>query len=114
MFNYDIQAGFSRVVINPPMGIEVAGYFIPRAADGILDDLEINTVAIKKDDKTVLLMTFDTESLRKEFINEFKAVITAETGIPAEAIFVHATHTHTGGRLGFKDVWSDAEPERCC
>ncbi len=111
MLNYDIEAGFSRVVINPPMGIEVAGYFIPRAADGILDDLEINTVAIKKDDKTVLLMTFDTESFRRGFVNDFKAVITAETGIPAEAIFVHATHTHTGGRLGFTDIWSDAEAE---
>ena len=111
MLNYDIEAGFSRVVINPPMGIEVAGYFIHRAADGILDDLEINTLAVKKDDKTVLLMTFDTESLRKGFVNEFKATITAETGIPAEAIFVHATHTHTGGRLGFNDVWSDAEAE---
>ena len=109
MFNYDIEAGFSRVVINPPMGIEVAGYFIPRKADGILDDLEINTLAVKKDDKTVLLMTFDTESLRRGFINDFKAEITAETGIPAEAIFVHSTHTHTGGRLGFDDFWSEEE-----
>lgn len=109
MLNYDIEAGFSRVVINPPMGIWVAGYFIPRYADGILDDLEINTLAVRKGDKTVLLMTFDTESLRKEFVNEFKAIITAETGIPAEAIFVHATHTHTGGRLGFNDFYTDEE-----
>ncbi len=109
MFNYDIEAGFSRVVINPPMGIDVNGYFITRKADGILDDLEINTLAVKKDDKTVLLMTFDTESMRKEFVREFTSVITAEMGIPAEAIFVHSTHTHTGGRLGFNDFWSEEE-----
>lgn len=59
----------------------------------ILDDLELNTLAVRKGDKTVLLMAFDTESVRKGFVNEFKALITAETGIPAEAIFVHATHT---------------------
>ena len=107
--NYDIQAGASRVVINPPMGIDIAGYYVTRYADGILDDLEINALAVKKDEKTVLFLAFDTESLRKAFIDEVKASITAETGIPAEAIFVHATHTHTGGRLGYDDILTEQE-----
>ena len=111
MMNYDIEAGSSRVVINPPMGIDIAGYYVTRYADGILDDLEINAVAVRKDDKTVLFLTYDTESLRKAYIDEVKALITEALGIPYEAIFVHSTHTHTGGRLGYDNILTDEEAE---
>ena len=33
------KAGFSRVNINPPMGIPIRGYYKERLADGILDDI---------------------------------------------------------------------------
>jgi hypothetical protein len=36
----DFKVGFSRVNINPMMGVDIHGYFIVRKADGILDDLE--------------------------------------------------------------------------
>ncbi len=45
-----LKAGFSRVNINPMMGIGIDGYYIPRYADGILDDLEANAVSISVDD----------------------------------------------------------------
>ena len=100
MLNYDIQAGFSRVNITPPLGIDMGGYFIQRIADGILDNLEINTLALRKQDKTVLLMAFDTLGMWKEYVERLKDAITKATDIPADAILIHSTHTHTSGRLG--------------
>ena len=97
--NYDIKAGFSRVNITSPLGIEISGYYVKRIADGVLDELEINTLAVSKDDSTVLLMSVDTLGINAAFINSMKELITAATGIPAEAIFIHATHTHTAGKL---------------
>ena len=37
-----LYAGFSRVNITPMLGIELAGYYKTRHADGVLDELEIN------------------------------------------------------------------------
>ena len=97
--NYDIKAGFARVNITPPMGIDINGYYKKRIADGVLDELEVNTLAISKDDTTVLLMALDVLGMGRKYCDSVKEFITAATGIPAEAIFIHGTHTHTAGEV---------------
>ena len=109
--NYDVSAGFSRVNITPPMGIDISGYYVKRIADGVLDELEINTIAIRKDGTTVLLMAVDTMGMSKAYIDSVKEYITAATNIPAEAIFIHSTHSHTTGRLGNGDPFTEQESE---
>ena len=42
----NLYAGFGRVNVNPMMGIGIAGYYKVRNAEGVLDDLEINAVAL--------------------------------------------------------------------
>ena len=41
-----LQAGFSRVNVTPMLGIGIGGYFIPRYVEGVLDELEINALAL--------------------------------------------------------------------
>ena len=65
-----LKAGFSRVNVNPMMGIEVSGYFIQRLADGILDDLEANTVSISLGDKRQVFVSVDSCHLDKKIIAE--------------------------------------------
>ena len=60
--NYDVKVGFSRVEINPPIGAHLDGYYHQRYTEEILDDLEINTVVIEKDDKKVALVAIDCEA----------------------------------------------------
>ena len=43
-----LQAGFSRVNITPALGTEIVGYFHPRYAEGVLDELEINALALRR------------------------------------------------------------------
>ena len=90
----NLRVGFSRIEINPPMGISLAGYFIERKAEGILDNLEINAVALSLKDKTVLLMTIDHCGLPKVFLDNYKNEISKATGVPVDAIYIHSTHTH--------------------
>jgi hypothetical protein len=78
------------------MGVNIAGYFKVRIADGVLDELEACAVAVQSGDSTVLLMTIDHCGLAKDFITPWREKISEVTGIPAEAIFIHSTHTHTG------------------
>ncbi len=93
--NYDIKVGFSRVDVTPPLGAKIGGYVEWRYADGVLDNLEINTVAVEKDGKCALIMAIDNLHFPTECnISIFDAVHEA-TGVARDAIFVHSTHTHT-------------------
>ncbi len=92
----ELKAGFGRVNITPPMGIDIVGYFIKRNADGVLDELEANAVALALGDQKVLLMSVDHCGLFKSIIDGFKSAINEQTGVCIDAIYIHSTHTHTG------------------
>ena len=94
-----LQAGYSKVNINPMLGIPINGYFLPRYADGILDDLEIVAVALACGDSKTLLMTIDNLHIPTDLWKEYVEKIAEKTGVAKEAIFIHSTHTHTSGTL---------------
>ncbi|MBE6958761.1 MAG: hypothetical protein E7447_06405 [Ruminococcaceae bacterium] len=91
-----LQAGFSRVNITPMLGIPIAGYFKTRLAEGVLDELEINALALSDGTKKAVLMSVDHCGLPTKVTDAFRAHIAEQTGIPADAVFIHSTHTHTG------------------
>ena len=95
----NIKVGYARVNITPPMGIHIAGYYKERIADGVLDELEACAVAVGDGKTTALLITIDHCGLNKVYLNEWRDNISAATGVPAEAIYIHTTHTHTGPQL---------------
>ena len=51
------KVGFSRLDITPPLGIHIAGYYNERIADGILDNLEANCIAVSDGEKTAVIYT---------------------------------------------------------
>ena len=95
----NLKVGYARVNITPPMGINIAGYYKERIADGVLDELEACAVAVGDGKTTALLITIDHCGLSKVYLNEWRDNISAATGVPAEAIYIHSTHTHTGPQL---------------
>jgi len=99
----NLQAGFARENINPPMGIPIRGYFIKRLADGILDDLEAVALALKLGDVTTLMICIDNAGIKQEINLEFRKSVSKATGVPVENIILSATHTHTGPGLDNPD-----------
>ena len=91
-----LQAGFSRVNITPMLGIGIAGYYKIRKADGVLDELEINALAVACGEDKALLISVDHCGMTKEIINPMRQSIVDVTGLPWESIYIHSTHTHTG------------------
>ena len=91
-----LRAGFARVNVTPMLGIGMAGYFIPRKADGILDELEINALALACGESKVVLMSIDHCGIVKEVLNPMRQHVCDVTGLPWEAVYMHSTHTHTG------------------
>ncbi|MBO4884112.1 MAG: hypothetical protein J5602_02250 [Clostridia bacterium] len=91
--------GFARVNITPPMGIPVAGYYQLRLAERVLDELEINAVAVSDGGEKLLLLSADLLDLHAPFCNPILGRIARRTGIAEDHIFLACTHTHTGPKL---------------
>ena len=77
----NLKAGFARVNINPPMGIHIRGYFKVRLAEAILDDLEINALALELGDTKTLLLSIDHCGIGQDLSMEFRKAASASTGI---------------------------------
>ena len=91
-----LQAGFSRINVTPPLGIPIVGYYKPRFAEGVLDELEVNALALAVEDKKVVLLSVDNCGFSEPVANSYRDHICEVTGLPADCVFLHATHTHTG------------------
>ena len=91
-----LQAGFSRVNITPALGTEIVGYFQARYAEGVLDELEINALALSAGEDKVVLMSADLCFIGTAVQKVICERICAATGLTPNQIFIHSTHTHTG------------------
>ena len=91
-----LTAGFSRTDITPMTAIPIRGYYKKRFAEGVLDPLEINAAAFRCGDDTVILMSIDSCGFSTETMTWYRESIAKKCGIPAEAVFLSCTHTHTG------------------
>ena len=96
----ELKAGFARLDITPPLGVCLGGYFFQRRAEGVLDPLYVNALAFSDGERTAVVMACDLLGIYNTFAREWPRQIAAELGLPAEALFVCHTHTHTGPVIG--------------
>ncbi|MCQ2437339.1 MAG: hypothetical protein MJ099_02955 [Clostridia bacterium] len=100
-----LKTGFARVNITPPMGINVAGYYAVRLADGVLDELEADVLAIELDGTRVALISVDNCGIPQEKSDAIRKAAAEKNGIPFENVFLASTHTHTGPDIaGFTPI----------
>ena len=91
----ELYAGFGRVNITPGLGIGLAGYYQPRFADGVLDELEINALALSCGGTRAVILTIDHCGIVKTVMDPIRQAVCDATGLPWECVYIHATHTHT-------------------
>ncbi len=105
-----LLAGFSRVNIDPPLGIPIAGYYETRLAEGYLDALELNCLALASGETRAVMLSFDLCGIDRILTGKLAAAIMQATGLPKHAVFIHSTHTHTGPCVpGYYDVQAKRE-----
>jgi len=95
-----LKAGFARVDVTPPFGFSLAGYFQDRKADGILDPIELNAVAIGNGEDTVLLIAADLISMDANHSQRIRNTIAKECGLKSDHIAINCLHQHTTVRIG--------------
>jgi neutral ceramidase len=92
----DFRTGAAAVIISPPEGTPMAGYYNARGAKTILDNLYSKALVIQQGDMQVALVVCDLISLPRRTVLEARRLIEKETRIPASHVMISATHTHTG------------------
>ena len=97
-----LKAGFARLDMTPPLGSPLAGYYEARYADGVLDPLDLNALALQNEETTILILTLDVLITRMDVCDTLRAMIEERTGIPADHVLIQSLHQHTSLRIGGK------------
>lgn len=106
-----LKAGAAQVVITPPSGAPMAGYYHPRGSEGVLDDLHSKALVLDDGVTRIALVTLDLISTTRALTEQTRAEVTKLTGIPGTNVLLAATHAHTGPELsnrGARDSFNEA------
>ena len=108
----NLKIGFSRLEINPHLGIAIFGYYKERFAKGILDDLMLSAIAAESGDRRLMLLSVDTCEIPMKLADGYRKDVAAACGISEDDVFIHATHTHTGPAIFHNEFFtSDDAPQ---
>ena len=94
-----LQAGYARVNITPPFGIPLAGYFVDRPMDGVLDELEICALALSDGENKAVIMVADLLGIRAVDLNPVREAVAKRLDMAVEGVFIACTHTHTAPQI---------------
>ncbi|MEO8428770.1 MAG: hypothetical protein ABI651_16855 [Verrucomicrobiota bacterium] len=104
-----LEAGEGVVEINPPLGIELAGFHRAagkeRVVTGIRQRCEARALALRVNNVQAAIISLDVCGFARDLANRVKRGVATRTGIPAENVFVCATHTHSAPTLRFFRQW---------
>ena len=90
------RAGAAAVVISPPAGTPMAGYYSTRLSTGVHDDLHAKAIVMETGGRRVALVACDLVAIPPGVIEEAREIVQRETGIPGGHVMISATHSHTG------------------
>ena len=107
-----LYAGIAETNITPPLGVWMCGYaFRPCGCVAVHDELWARALVVAGGDNRVALVTMDLLGLDFDLVEKVRQGVGEQTGIPPEAVMLHATHTHGGPNVRrFNTMGSRDEP----
>src|SRR2546423_449740 len=92
-----LYAGICETDITPPGGVWMCGYaFRPTGCVAVHDPLYARALVLDDGSASVAILGLDLIGLDFDMVETVRAGVTEQTGIPASAIMLNATHTHAG------------------
>ena len=102
-----LKAGFARVDVTPPLGNPLHGYFKHRNADGVLDPLYLNALAVSNEKDTVVIIVADFIGITLDEALKIRDMAAKALGIGMDNVIVQALHQHTSVRFGNRGTGTD-------
>lgn len=93
--NPTIEIGYGRVDITPDYPVGMAGSAASRLSEGALDPLYMTFIALRQEERTLLVATMDLVGAYEEYTAPTRTHISLATGIPEEYVILNSTHTHS-------------------
>jgi hypothetical protein len=96
------RAGAAASNITPPLGEPIVGGFSPTPAAHVHDELHARCLALDDGTTRLVFVVCDNVGISREVLDEARALVHKETGLPPEHLLLSATHTHsaTSARSG--------------
>jgi hypothetical protein len=98
------KAGVAREIINPPVGVELAGlgYYLNRTWLRVRDNLNATALALSETEveKGVIIIAVDLMYNDARFTGQVRDLIRAKTGLPPASICVNFSHSHNAPTAG--------------
>jgi len=107
-----MKIGLQKVEITPRTGVELQGYgpFLNRCSNGVYDPLFARAMAVEAGGRRVVLASCDLIGVSRSLTRQVQTLVGRESGLPADHIMVHATHTHSGPSLPVYSGWGTPDP----
>jgi len=101
------RVGVAQRKITPPLGSGLAGYCHKRFAKEVKSELYTKALVIEAGGRRIALVSNEIIQTFVAFADPARERIAATCGIPADAVLIAATHTHTGPALINRNTWVD-------
>lgn len=92
----ELSAGLAVVDITPPVGMRMCGYFNERFSTAAHDPILIKALVLVQGDVKTAFVACDLIGVSNSIARQGRELAEKKTGIPADQIVVHCTHSHTG------------------
>ena len=92
-----MRASSKKINITPPIGLRMSGYEERKHGSiGIKDELYANILVLDNSKTKLAFVTMDVIGVDKVFMQYVRDLVSLKTDIQKNAIFVNASHTHSG------------------
>ena len=92
----NMEIGFAKVNISPPMGIPMRGHPFDFYAKGVESDLYANAMCIGDGKTSIMIVSCNVGGISNDMSARICRKIEQDLGVPASNVMVCATHTHSG------------------
>lgn len=104
-----LSAGTASSIINPPPGVELAGYpHEPRRNTGVHDDLMVSCLYLTDGSAALVLASYDLCYFSKAIADDIREAAASACGLAKANIILSCSHTHsapwTAARLDYESI----------